>query len=130
MSFSGLKTFVLNTWMKSDKKEQTKANIAAAFQKAVVETLLIKSTRALKQTQYKTLVIAGGVSANKQLREKFSDFAKKENILLIYPEIRFCTDNGAMIAYAGARRLLANEEDSVGFQTKARWSLESLKITP
>ena len=82
MSFSGLKTFVLNTWQDSDKSDTTKANIAAAFQEAVVDTLLIKCKRALKQTEHRQLVMAGGVSANKQLREKLklSTHQKKLNL--------------------------------------------------
>jgi len=126
MSFSGLKTFVLNTWMDSEQSEKNKADIAAAFQEAIVDTLLIKCKRALKQTQYKQLVIAGGVSANKQLREKLQEFTIQENMQLFYPNLKYCTDNGVMIAYAGVLRLLNGEQDDQGFQPKPRWSIDTL----
>ncbi len=126
MSFSGLKTFVLNTWMASDKSEMTKANIAAAFQDAVASTLLIKCKRALKQTGHKQLVIAGGVSANKQLRSKLQSFTDQEKLQLFYPDLKYCTDNGVMIAYAGNLRLAAGECDNEGFQPKPRWSIDTL----
>jgi N6-L-threonylcarbamoyladenine synthase len=127
MSFSGLKTFAANTIRASDGSEQTKANIAYAFQDAVVDTLLIKCQRALKQTKQKRLVIAGGVSANKQLRATLQDLNRRKGIDVYYPAFEYCTDNGAMIAFAGAQRLLAGE--SVGLDTKAmpRWPLDSLQ---
>lgn len=127
MSFSGLKTFAANTIRACDGGEQTKANIAYAFQEAVVDTLLIKCQRALKQTKQKRLVIAGGVSANKQLRASFQDLKRRKGIDVYYPALEYCTDNGAMIAFAGAQRLLAGE--SVGLNTKAmpRWPLDSLE---
>ncbi len=126
MSFSGLKTFVLNTWMDSEQTDKNKADIAAAFQEAVVDTLLIKCKRALKETGYKQLVIAGGVSANKQLRESLHHFTEKENLQLFYPDLKFCTDNGAMIAYAGSLRLLKGESENNSFQPKPRWAIDSL----
>mgnify|MGYP000365335374 FL=1 len=127
MSFSGLKTFAANTIRACDGSEQTKANIAYAFQDAVVDTLLIKCQRALKQTKQKRLVIAGGVSANKQLRATLQDLNRRKGIEVYYPAFEYCTDNGAMIAFAGAQRLLAGE--SVGLDTKAmpRWPLDSLQ---
>ena len=127
MSFSGLKTFAANTIRACDGSEQTKANIAYAFQDAVVDTLLIKCQRALKQTKQKRLVIAGGVSANKQLRATLQDLNRRKGIDVYYPAFEYCTDNGAMIAFAGAQRLLAGE--SVGLDTKAmpRWPLDSLQ---
>lgn len=126
MSFSGLKTFAANTIRACDGSEQTKANIALAFQEAVVDTLLIKCQRALKQTAQKRLVIAGGVSANKHLRASLQDLHRRKGIEVYYPAFEYCTDNGAMIAFAGAQRLLAGE--SVGLDTKAmpRWALDSL----
>jgi len=127
MSFSGLKTFVLNTWQDSDQSDTSKANIAAAFQEAVVDTLLIKCKRALKQTNYTQLVMAGGVSANKQLRAKFAEYSQANNLQLYYPQTQFCTDNGAMIAYAGALRLEAGEQDDKSFQVKPRWPISELK---
>jgi N6-L-threonylcarbamoyladenine synthase len=127
MSFSGLKTFAANTIRACDGSEQTKANIAYAFQDAVVDTLLIKCQRALKQTKQKRLVIAGGVSANKQLRATLQVLNRRKGIDVYYPAFEYCTDNGAMIAFAGAQRLLAGE--SVGLDTKAmpRWPLDSLQ---
>ncbi len=127
MSFSGLKTFVLNTWTESDQSEQTKADIACAFQEAVVDTLTIKCKRALKQTGYKQLVIAGGVSANQQLRERLTELAQTTSLDVFYPQPQYCTDNGVMIAYAGLLRLKAGERDGEGFTTIPRWSLGDLK---
>ena len=123
-SFSGLKTFVLNTWHKSDKTEQTKANIAAAFQEAVVETLSIKCKRALEQTNLNRLVIAGGVGANKLLREQLEKLMLRLDGQVYYPKPELCTDNGAMIAYAGYRRLLAGDVDGDwAIKVKPRWPL-------
>ncbi|MBV1931628.1 MAG: tRNA (adenosine(37)-N6)-threonylcarbamoyltransferase complex transferase subunit TsaD, partial [Porticoccaceae bacterium] len=109
-SFSGLKTFTLNTV--ADHRgddvlpdEQTMADIACAFQNAVVETLVIKCRRALKQTGLKVLVMAGGVSANVLLRECLTDALAKLDASVFYARNEFCTDNGAMIAYAGCQRL-------------------------
>ena len=127
MSFSGLKTFVLNTWMESDQTEDTKADIAYAFQDAVVDTLTIKCKRALKETGYKRLVIAGGVSANKQLRARLTELAQTTDLEVFYPQPKYCTDNGAMIAYAGLQRLQAGEKDGEGFTTTPRWPLNELK---
>ncbi len=103
-SFSGLKTFTLNTLNKSDKTEQTKADIACAFETAVAETLAIKCRRALQQTTSTRLVIAGGVSANSRLRQRLEKMVKKEKAKVYYPRLEFCTDNGAMIAFAGCQR--------------------------
>jgi N6-L-threonylcarbamoyladenine synthase len=127
MSFSGLKTFVLNTWMESDKSEQTQADIACAFQEAVVDTLTIKCKRALKETGYQRLVIAGGVSANQQLRARLTELAQTTSLEVFYPQPQFCTDNGAMIAFAGLQRLKAGEKDGEGFETTPRWPLSDLK---
>ncbi|MGJ8679693.1 tRNA (adenosine(37)-N6)-threonylcarbamoyltransferase complex transferase subunit TsaD [Paraglaciecola sp.] len=125
-SFSGLKTFAANTIRESDGSEQTKANIAFAFQEAVVDTLAIKCKRALKQTKLKRLVIAGGVSANKQLRLQLADMMKSIKGEVFYPRLEFCTDNGAMIAYAGLQRLKANEVEDLSTKAQPRWSLEEL----
>jgi len=127
-SFSGLKTFTLNTLNKSDKTEQTKADIACAFETAVVETLAIKCRRALKETNSTRLVIAGGVSANTRLRQRLEAMVKKEKAQVYYPRLEFCTDNGAMIAFAGCQRLVAGQHENLEFHAKPRWDLESLKV--
>jgi len=125
-SFSGLKTFTLTTWQKSGQGEQDKADIARAFQDAVVDTLAIKCKRALEQTGLKRLVIAGGVSANQGLREKLSQMGEKLGVEVFYPRPEFCTDNGAMIAYAGYQRLIAGQLEALSFTATPRWPLESL----
>jgi N6-L-threonylcarbamoyladenine synthase len=125
-SFSGLKTFAANTIRASDGSEQTYANIAFAFQEAVVDTLAIKCKRALKHTNLKRLVIAGGVSANKQLREDLAVMMKSIKGEVFYPRLEFCTDNGAMIAYAGLQRLKAGEVEGLSTKAMPRWSLEEL----
>jgi len=125
-SFSGLKTFTLNTLHKSDKSEQTKADIASAFETAVVETIAIKCRRALQQTGLSRLVIAGGVSANTRLRQRLGEMVEKEKAHVYYPRLEFCTDNGAMIAFAGCQRLVAGQHESLAFDAKPRWDLESL----
>ena len=130
-SFSGLKTFTLNTLQKhiqgdSEEDEQTKADVALAFEQAVVDTLSIKCKRALTQTGLDRLVIAGGVSANTRLREKLQTMTASLGAAVFYPRLEFCTDNGAMIAFAGCQRLLAGQQDELGFGAMPRWELESL----
>ncbi|MEO9946972.1 tRNA (adenosine(37)-N6)-threonylcarbamoyltransferase complex transferase subunit TsaD [Paraglaciecola sp.] len=125
-SFSGLKTFTANTIRDSDGSAQSKANIAYAFQEAVVDTLAIKCKRALKQTGIKRLVIAGGVSANTQLRQQLATMMKNIKGEVFYPRLEFCTDNGAMIAYAGLQRLKSGESEGLSTKAKPRWSLEEL----
>lgn len=122
-SFSGLKTFALTTWNQSDKSTQTQANIAYAFQEAVVDTLFIKCRRALEQVNSQRLVVAGGVGANQRLHEKLQSLAAD----VYFPRMEFCTDNGAMIAYAGAIRLQAGQCEAAIIQPRPRWSLEALK---
>ncbi len=100
-SFSGLKTFAANTIRNNDDDEQTRADIARAFEDAVVDTLMIKCRRALEQTGFKRLVMAGGVSANRTLRAKLAEMMAKRGGEVFYARPEFCTDNGAMIAYAG-----------------------------
>ncbi|WP_321277020.1 tRNA (adenosine(37)-N6)-threonylcarbamoyltransferase complex transferase subunit TsaD [Thiomicrorhabdus indica] len=130
MSFSGLKTFTLNTWQKAvkenDATEQTKADICRAFELAVAETLTIKCKRALEQESINTLVVSGGVSANREVRAKLDALMAKRKGKAFYPRLEFCTDNGAMIAYAGTQRLLAGEAEELSFAAKPRWSLEEL----
>lgn len=121
-SFSGLKTAALLKWEKSEQDDEAKADIAYAFQEAIVDTLFIKCDRALKQTKYKRLVVAGGVGANKRLRERLNDLSAS----VFFPRQAFCTDNGAMIAYAGALRLAAGQREASVISPKPRWSLESL----
>ncbi len=125
-SFSGLKTFAANTIRDADTSEQTKANIANAFQEAVVDTLIIKCRRALKQTGMKRLVIAGGVSANTQLRAQMQALMTELKGEVFYPSLAYCTDNGAMIAYAGMQRLKAGQTVELSAQAKPRWPLDSL----
>ncbi len=125
-SFSGLKTFTLNTFNASEKTGQDKANIAASFQQAVAETLSIKCKRALQQTGLNRLVVAGGVSANKQIRACLATMAAKENAQLYFPRLQFCTDNGAMIAYAGCQRLLAGQQQGLEISARPRWPISEL----
>ncbi|WP_444929492.1 tRNA (adenosine(37)-N6)-threonylcarbamoyltransferase complex transferase subunit TsaD [Microbulbifer sp. SSSA002] len=133
-SFSGLKTFTLTTVRKHALEdglpdEQTCADIAAAFQEAVVDTLVIKCRRAIKASGYKTLVIAGGVSANKLLRERLETSLRKDNASVYYPRHEFCTDNGAMIAYAGSLRLQAGERTGLAVDVRPRWPMTELPKT-
>lgn len=129
-SFSGLKTAALNAWQQckgeGDETEQTKADIALAFQQAVVDTLTIKCRRALEQTELNQLVIAGGVSANKALRHSLEAMVAPLKGHVFYARPQFCTDNGAMIAYAGCQRLLAGEHGDLAVEVKARWPMEQL----
>ena len=126
-SFSGLKTHTLETARSHDLTSQTVADIAWAFQDAAVDTLLIKTRRALEQTGRHQFVVAGGVGANQLLRKRLRELATKLNCEVFYPRPEFCTDNGAMIAYAGALRLSANESIDKQFAVYPRWSLEDLK---
>ncbi|MBT3017931.1 MAG: tRNA (adenosine(37)-N6)-threonylcarbamoyltransferase complex transferase subunit TsaD [Candidatus Thiodiazotropha endolucinida] len=131
-SFSGLKTFALNTIQRAEREEggalsaQTRADIARAFEEAVVDTLLLKCRRAVRQCGIKTLVLAGGVSANRRLRQRIDVMMAGEEGAAYYPRPKFCTDNGAMIAYAGCRRLLAGESEALRFSVRSRWPMESL----
>jgi len=131
-SFSGLKTYCMNTIddcveSEGELTEKTRSDIACAFQTAVVDTLTMKCKRAIKQTDYKRLVIAGGVSANTLLREKLKNVMGGMGVEVYYPRLEFCTDNGAMIAFAGCQRLLAGESSDYSIQVKARWPLDQLK---
>ena len=126
-SFSGLKTFTLNTYKKHEGDPQARADIARAFEEAVVDTLAIKCRRALQETGLGRLVIAGGVSANLKLRERLERLAKKEQARVYYPRLEFCTDNGAMIAFAGCQRLAAGQHEDLSFTGRARWPLAELE---
>jgi N6-L-threonylcarbamoyladenine synthase len=125
-SFSGLKTHTRNLWLNGEQDEKTQADIAAGFQKAVVETLLIKCRRAMQQTRAQQLVIAGGVGANLSLRQTLQKAGKKHGWKVSYPRLEFCTDNGAMIAFAGAQRLKAGEHTGPVLRAYARWPLDRL----
>ena len=125
-SFSGLKTFALYTWRESAQTPEDRADIARAFEDAVVDTFAIKCRRAVAQTGLKTLVVAGGVGANLRLRERLDELMSKEGGRTCYPRPEFCTDNGAMIAYAGYQRLQAGQTESLSIKAIPRWSLEDL----
>lgn len=125
-SFSGLKTFAMNTIADAPGDPQTRAAIARAFEEAVVDTLVIKCRRALEHTGLERLVVSGGVGANRRLRQSMGVLADKLSVAVHYPRIEFCTDNGAMVAYAGCQRLLAGADEPLAFDARARWPLESL----
>ncbi len=127
-SFSGLKTFTLNTLAGIDPvTHQDIADIAGAFQAAVVDTIRIKCMRAIEQTGLSTLVLAGGVSANAELRETLSRMARETGCLIFYPEAEFCTDNGAMIACAGLQRLKRGERENLEINVRPRWPMTELE---
>ncbi len=133
-SFSGLKTFAVNTLTENTsgndtRDTQTRADIARAFEDAVADTLAIKCKRALQQTSLTRLIMAGGVSANRRLRERLHALAQKERVEIFYPRAEFCTDNGAMIAFAGSLRLQAGNHDTHGdngFNAYPRWPIDTL----
>ena len=130
-SFSGLKTHTLTTVRACEAggtlSEKDKADIARAFETAVVDTLVIKCRRALKQENLTRLVMAGGVSANVRLRAALETKLAKEGAEVFYPAPKLCTDNGAMIAYAGALRLAAGEADSADVEVRPRWPMTELR---
>ncbi|ALO47375.1 tRNA (adenosine(37)-N6)-threonylcarbamoyltransferase complex transferase subunit TsaD [Pseudohongiella spirulinae] len=130
-SFSGLKTYVRNTLAELAARpdgltEQDKADVALAFEEAVVQTLVIKCRRALEHTGLKSLIIAGGVSANTRLREGLQAMVESRRARLFYAQPRFCTDNGAMIAYAGCQRLMAGQREGLAIRARARWPMDKL----
>jgi N6-L-threonylcarbamoyladenine synthase len=129
-SFSGLKTFALNTWLQHepsvDDRDQLRADIARAFEEAVVDTLLIKCRRALEQCHCTRLVVAGGVGANQRLRRRLVQLAHKHQYSISFPRLEFCTDNGAMIAFAGYLRLQAGQFQPLDIDARARWPMEEL----
>jgi N6-L-threonylcarbamoyladenine synthase len=132
-SFSGLKTFTLTTAHKCEDEghhldDQTRADIALAFQDAATDTLVIKARRAHKETGRSELVVAGGVGANRSLRSKLAAMAEQENLKVFFPRPEFCTDNGAMIAYVGCLRLQAGESEDMAVAVKPRWKISDLKI--
>ena len=125
-SFSGLKTHTRNLWNRHRGEENAGADIAAGFQQAVVDTMVIKCRRAMDQTRCGHLVIAGGVGANRLLRKSLSQAGEKYGWGVSYPRIEFCTDNGAMIAFAGYHRLLAGEAEPDLIRARPRWPLDEL----
>ncbi|UHD15840.1 tRNA (adenosine(37)-N6)-threonylcarbamoyltransferase complex transferase subunit TsaD [Thiocapsa bogorovii] len=129
-SFSGLKTFALNTVRETMPEaadpDQTRADIARAFEEAVVDTLVIKCRRALQETGHRRLILAGGVSANRRLRERMNTTVTAAGGETYYPRPSLCTDNGAMIAYAGWQRLRAGHVEPLAFKPRARWPMEEL----
>ncbi|MAJ87309.1 MAG: tRNA (adenosine(37)-N6)-threonylcarbamoyltransferase complex transferase subunit TsaD [Cellvibrionales bacterium TMED148] len=132
-SFSGIKTFSRNLIDRHREEhglldQETRADICAGFQEAVVDTLVIKCLRAIEYTSLQTLVIAGGVAANTRLRQKLEDALKSKQANVFYARQEFCTDNGAMIAYAGCQRMLAGERDALAVKAFPRWPLD--KLTP
>lgn len=136
-SFSGLKTFVRNTVAELNSagciSDQDRADVALAFEEAVVQTLVIKCKRALQQSGLRRLIIAGGVSANTRLRAGLETMVQAQRSQLFYAQPRFCTDNGAMIAYAGCQRLLAGQREGLAINARPRWpmdTLPSIKILP
>lgn len=125
-SFSGLKTFALNTYNNEGHDEQTRADIARAFVDAVVDTFIIKCRRAVEMTGLHQLVVAGGVSANQQLRIGLIKLMQEINGEAYFPRPAFCTDNGAMIAYCGCLRLQQGQTDELNFQARPRWPMTDL----
>ena len=131
-SFSGLKTFTLNTVNElkvqsgQDLSSQEKADVAFAFQEAVVDTIRIKCERAMDQTGLDRLILAGGVSANTELRARLADSARSHHREVYYPPLHLCTDNGAMIAYAGYLRLKHGHQESLSIEVRPRWPMTEL----
>jgi len=132
MSFSGLKTAVRRA-IELERREQgrlsekVERDIAASFQAAVVDTLVAKCARAVAETGRRALVIAGGVGANRSLRQQLADWGKANGVAVFYPRPAFCTDNGAMIAYAGAARLVPGQNPAPGILARPRWPLDELQ---
>jgi len=129
-SFSGLKTAVLTLANKHQPLDtQTKADIALEFQESVTEILTKKCVAALKQTGLKRLIVSGGVGANTRLRERLNEAAKRKRFTVSYPRLEFCTDNGAMIAFAGALRMekMVQEQTDYSFSIKPRWDMATLE---
>jgi tRNA N6-adenosine threonylcarbamoyltransferase len=130
-SFSGLKTAVVHAVRGREMTDAMRADVAEGVQLSIVETLTAKALRALVETGLDTLVVSGGVSANRSLRTRLAEAARRQGARVYYPRIEFCTDNAAMIAVAGLARLQAGQHDGLAIQARARWPLESLQpLTP
>jgi len=127
-SFSGLKTYTATTVRAHAAEPAAAADIALAFSEAVVDTFVIKCRRALRQSGRHTLVVAGGVSANRMLRAGLDALGLETGVKVYYPAQQFCTDNGAMVAYAGYLRLAAGETASEAYAVRPRWSLAELGV--
>jgi N6-L-threonylcarbamoyladenine synthase len=128
-SFSGLKTAVLTAVRERPLTEADKADLAAEFQEAATEVVATKALAACRQRRLSTLVVAGGVGANRRLRERLDAAARKQGVCVCYPEMALCTDNGAMIAFAAAQRLLAGkaaENRGGAFAIRPRWPLATV----
>ena len=125
-SFSGLKTFALNTINSENMDEQTRADVACAFVDAIVDTFVIKCKRAIDETGIKQLVVAGGVSANKQLQKALVNMFDEVGGQVFFPRDEYCTDNGAMVAYSGYLRIKKGQCDTLSFIAKPRWPLEDI----
>jgi N6-L-threonylcarbamoyladenine synthase len=125
-SFSGLKTAVVVALRERDLDDQTRADAALAFEEAVVDTLVLKCERALAATDARTLVVAGGVGANRRLRARVRAMGESRGVSVVYPRIEFCTDNAAMIALLGHLRLAAGQHDDLVVQARARWPMSEL----
>jgi len=129
-SFSGLKTFTLRTLQeelpKAKDPAQTRADIARAFEEAVVDTLVIKCRRAIRTSGHQRLILAGGVAANRRLREGIEQMTRAAGAEAFYPRLALCTDNGAMVAYAGWQRLRAGQSEPLAIRPRARWPMTSL----
>jgi N6-L-threonylcarbamoyladenine synthase len=125
-SFSGLKTHALNVLAALPGTPQDKADIACAFQAAIVDTLVLKCRRAMRETGLGRLVVAGGVSANQAVRKGLQAMAESERCRVYFPRPEFCTDNGAMIAFAGCWRLRAGQFEPSAIEARARWAMETL----
>lgn len=125
-SFSGLKTQVLLAWQQSDRSARARADIARGFEEAVSETLAIKCERALAQSGRRSLIVAGGVGANLRLRAQLAQMAQRLGVKLCFPRPEFCTDNGAMIAFAGALRLAVGQHEGAAIAVRPRWDMATL----
>lgn len=126
-SFSGLKTHAALEAAKHNLDDHTRSDLACAFQLAAVKTIVSKCEQALRHTGHNSLIVAGGVGANKELRRQMYALGKRRNVKVYFPSIELCTDNGAMIAYAGYLRLMSGFREKLEYEVLPRWSLEQLE---